>query len=166
MLDEYLGEWVYKIDSKKKCERSYQEVWGEYFPQDLECVKADENVVESFVEFIITEEMATQDSNLVPGTYTLKGGTTIKPSDDELASIFQYNKNVLNQAFNGNCEIDDEYISCNRDFEDPSKLSGYAELGRATIQQHNISCDARTVRFGMMKGYMFASCGDWERYEY
>jgi len=79
----------------------------------------NDSVDESYLAFVITPEMALDDSDLTAGTYYLRGG--IDESESVSKPLFDANVNVLKQAFgenNDNCTdfTDTSSITCNRFF--------------------------------------------------
>lgn len=83
-------------------------------------LNADNVIEESYVEFIITEEMASANEGMQAGTYTLRGG--------DGGASYESNKEILLSAFGSdycrtddsdgfssyfNCSVDDLYVSSN-----------------------------------------------------
>ena len=63
-------------------------------------------VTESYVEFVVTPEMAAENSGMVVGTYTLRGGKTYDPDTstwlvgtDYISPYYEANKEAIKTAF-------------------------------------------------------------------
>ncbi len=56
-------------------------------------------VTESYVEFVVTPEMATANTGMVAGTYTLRGEKTDDKSSDYISPYYEANKEAIKTAF-------------------------------------------------------------------
>jgi len=84
-------------------------------------------VTESYVEFVITEEMAQNNTGMTPGTYSLRGaGATYDDNNDyynEDSPYYLTNKTTLQTAFGvSNCTDHTNWYECS-----VSGLSAYAD---------------------------------------
>ena len=106
-------------------------------------------IIESYVEFVITQEMANAYSGLTTGTYYIRGldtRLTIFSCKDEyynsstescVSPYYENNKAILLHAFgNSNCTIESNYISCNIG----GKSISANEDGDVTAGNENGSC--------------------------
>lgn len=93
-------------------------------------------VEKSYVEFVITQDMATANPGLTQGTYTLRGGVDENSLTEDNRIIYNTNKKILNKAFgidrcediSGDLEDSELYYYCEA-YNDNSNKYIYAELG-------------------------------------
>ena len=79
------------------------------------------NVVEkSFVEFVVTSEMAASNPGMQAGTYTLQGGIDESALPEEDRTVYERNKTIITRAFGNNSECaedDDRYYCYNSQYD-------------------------------------------------
>ena len=86
--------------------------FGDTKPLYLKHLLENNIIKESYVEFVITPEIAASNSGMTAGTYTLRGGKNELNLTDK--PIFEANKQALLKAFGtSNCADSASYFSCN-----------------------------------------------------
>ena len=101
-------------------------------------------VTEQYVEFVVTEAMAQNNSGMVPGVYTLRGEQTDDNNSNDISPYYEANKEALKTAFGyatnqSRCYEEengkDSYISCSV----PGFATGVGKRGDADVGDEGLS---------------------------
>ncbi len=117
-----LPNGVYGRDTAALAMDDWEDLGGEIWPFYLKHILNGSNEIEeSYVEFIVTDDMATANSGMVAGTYTLKGGDSggsYASNVNAIKSSFGYNSypsRCTNTTNNFSCHVGSLYVEAGSD---------------------------------------------------
>ena len=85
---------------------------GDTYPFYLKHKIANNLITESYIEFVVTPEMASENPGMIAGTYALRGGIDESNLEQGSQPIYEANMNTIRTAFGRTyCENYDEPIT-------------------------------------------------------